>query len=95
VREQRDFVDEDELNTNSSPADVINFISKQIKDMGDVLKDDQICKVVKRLKKMVSGFILLLSLLSVQMCAHVTITKPSCNPRAKINAPVVLVISTT
>lgn len=71
MREQRDFVDEDELNTNSSPADVINFISKLIKDMGDVLKDDQICKVVKRLKKMVSRFILLLSLLSVQMCAHV------------------------
>jgi uncharacterized protein YaaR (DUF327 family) len=56
VREQKDFVDEDEINSNTPPADVMKFISNQINEMGSVLKDDQICKVVKRMKKMVSYF---------------------------------------
>jgi uncharacterized protein YaaR (DUF327 family) len=57
VREQKEFVDEDEINANTPPADVVKFISAQINEMGSVLKDDQIVKVVKRMKKMVSKFL--------------------------------------
>ena len=53
VREQRELIDDEVINVNTSPADAIKFISKQINDIGSVLKDDQIVKVVKRLKKMV------------------------------------------
>ena len=55
VREQRDLIGDDDeaVNLNTPPADVIKFISNRITDIGAVLKDDQIVKVIKRLKKMV------------------------------------------
>lgn len=53
VREQRDLVEEDEIKPESPPTEVIKFISQQINELGSVLKDDQISKVVKRIKKMV------------------------------------------
>jgi hypothetical protein len=59
VREQRDF-EEDKINSNSSPAEVLKFINEQIAELGDVLKDDQIIKVVKKMKKMVSDHTYLL-----------------------------------
>eukprot|EP00804_Cyclotella_cryptica_P027784 CCRYP_009209-RB/>CCRYP_009209-RB protein AED:0.12 eAED:0.11 QI:270/0.73/0.68/1/0.8/0.68/16/153/1414 len=52
VREQRELVDEDEIYPESPPTEVIKFISKQINELGAVLKDEQISKVVKRIKKM-------------------------------------------
>ncbi|KAL7521947.1 hypothetical protein ACHAWX_006642 [Stephanocyclus meneghinianus] len=52
VREQRDLVEEDEIKPESPPTEVIKFISQQINELGSVLKDDQISKVVKRIKKM-------------------------------------------
>eukprot|EP00956_Cyclotella_meneghiniana_P004983 scaffold6162_cov123-Cyclotella_meneghiniana.AAC.1 len=54
VREQRELIGDDDeaVNLNTPPADVIKFISNRITDIGAVLKDDQIVKVIKRLKKM-------------------------------------------
>eukprot|EP00804_Cyclotella_cryptica_P001162 CCRYP_016992-RC/>CCRYP_016992-RC protein AED:0.11 eAED:0.11 QI:270/1/1/1/0.66/0.68/16/2123/747 len=51
VREQRELVDEDEIYPESPPTEVIKFISKQINELGAVLKDEQISKVVKRIKR--------------------------------------------
>jgi uncharacterized protein YaaR (DUF327 family) len=64
VREQHDIADDIQINSSTPPAEVLKFISDQINDLGSVLKDDQICKVVKRIKKMVSFIVAIILLMN-------------------------------